>query len=128
MNEYIQEKQGIFQTHFILLKNFYIRKNLSDIQHVNLYKEWKHFIEAIIYHKKINFRRYSYTVKTFFNISDEEIVELKKIDLCFIDKIINQETYSESIKMIQNYTNDIRNIEIIITNVFPNVFKRLSLY
>lgn len=125
MNEYTREKQSIFQSHFILLKNFFIRKQLSDIKHVNLYKEWKYFIEAIIYSKKINIRRYSYTVKKFFNITDEEVFELKKIDLKFIDKIINQNTYIDSIYFIQSYPEEIRKIETIIKNIFPKVFKRL---
>lgn len=125
MNEYTREKQGIFQTHFILLKNFFIRKQLSHIKHVNLYKEWKHFIEAIIYSKKISIRRYSYTVKNFFNITDEEVFKLKKIDLHFMDKIINQETYTNSMEFIQNYPEEIRRIENIIIDVFPKVFKRL---
>ena len=125
MNGYSEEKQGILQTHLILLKNFYVRKQLSQIKHVNLYKELRYFIHAIIYHKKIHIRGYSYTVQKFFNIYNNEVEELKKIDLPFIDKIINQNTYRDSIYFIQNYPEEIRKIEMIITNVFPKVFKRL---
>ena len=127
MNNYIREKQGIFQSHFILLKNFYQRKQLSDIKHVNLYKEWKHFIEAIIYQKKISIRNYSYTVQTFFNISNEEVSELKNIDLEFINKIIDQETYTKSIQLIQNYPDKIKLIEQSIISIFSKVFRRLLL-
>jgi len=127
MNNYSQKKQDIFQSHFILLKNFYDRKKLSDIKHVNLYKEWKHFIEAIIYQKKIFIRNYSYTVQTFFNISNEEVFELKNIDLEFINKIINQETYTKSIELIQNYPDKIKLIEQSITTTFSKIFKRLLL-
>lgn len=127
MSNYTREKQGIFQSHFILLKNFYERKNLSDIKHINLYKEWKNFIEAIIYQKKIFISNYSYTVQTFFNISNEEVYELKNIDLEFINKIINQETYTKSIQLIQNYPDKIKMIEQPIISIFSKVFKRLLL-
>lgn len=125
MNDYINQKQTIFLNHFILLKDFRERKKLSDIKHVNLYKEWKDFIEAIIYQKKINIKSYSYTVQNFFNISDEEIYELKNLDFEFINKIINQETYTTSIQLIQNHPDKIRKIEDIIVHIFCPIFKRL---
>lgn len=125
MNDYINQKKAIFLNHFILLKDFRERKKLSDIKHVNLYKEWKDFIEAIIYQKKINIKSYSYTVQNFFNISDEEIRELKNVDFEFINKIINQETYITSIQLIQNHPDKIKKIEDIIVNIFCPIFKRL---
>lgn len=125
MNDYINQKKAIFLNHFILLKDFRERKKLSDIKHVNLYKEWKDFIEAIIYQKKINIKSYSYTVQNFFNISDEEIRELKNVDFEFINKIINQETYTTSIQLIQNHPDKIKKIEDIIVNIFCPIFKRL---
>ena len=52
--------------------------------------------------------------------------QLKNINLQFINKIINQDTYSKSIKFIQNNSTEIKKLEDIITDIFPNVFKRLS--
>lgn len=123
---YLQKKKSIFQTHFILLKNFNVRKEFSDIKHVNLYKEMKYFIEAIIFKKKITIKSYEYTVQHFFNISNDEVAQLKTINLQFINKIINQDTYSKSIKFIQNNSTEIKKLEDIIIHIFPNVFKRLS--
>ena len=122
---YINEKNGIFQNHMILLKNFCVRKKLSDIKHVNLFREWKFFIEAIIYKKKITIKQYRYTVQQFFNISNEEVSQIKKINLNFIDKVINQETYSQSIQFIQNSTYEMKLLEELIMSIFPQIFRRL---
>jgi len=122
---YINEKNSIFQNHIILLKNFCVRKKLSDIKHVNLFREWKFFIEAIIYKKKITIKQYRYTVQQFFNISNEEVYQIKKINLDFINKVINQESYSKSIEFIQNSIYEMRLLEELIMKIFPNIFRRL---
>lgn len=122
---YVNEKKQIFQNHLIMLKNFCVRKKLSDIKHVNLFREWKFFIEAIIYKKKITINQYKYTVQQFFNISNDEVFQIKNINLDFINKVINQETYSESIKFIQNYSYEMKLLEESIINIFPKIFRRL---
>lgn len=125
---YLEEKKNIFKNHLILFKNFKIRKNFSDIKHIELYKELKSFIESIIYKKKILIYNYEYTVQEFFNISNEEVIEIKKINLEFISKIIYQETYSKSIEFIQNYSGEIEKLETNLENIFTNIFKRLFIY
>lgn len=125
---YLLEKKNFFENHLILFKNFKIRKNLSDIKHIELYKELKCFIESIIYKKKILIYNYEYTVQEFFNISNEEIIEIKKINLEFISKIIYQETYSKSIQFIQNYSSEVEKLEISLENIFTDIFKRLFIY
>lgn len=122
---YLEEKNSVIYHHSLLLKNFKVRKNLNDIAHINLYKEWKSFIEAIIFEKNIIIQNSCYNIITFFNITKEQHHQIKTINLKFIEKILNQESYKKSIEFIQNNTDNIKIIERDINNIFSNIFRKL---